>query len=146
MNIIGKCSLERPGSDLIKIDQDYFPQPWSEQQWLGMDRNQHLLFTFRLQNQLVGYALFGLVNGDDVAHLYKILIIPKKRGEGTSGRFWSCIKQELLKKGVKTIYLEVEASNGRAIGFYHKKGFQILRKSKGYYSTGEDALIMTLTL
>jgi ribosomal protein S18 acetylase RimI-like enzyme len=53
---------------------------------------------------------------------------------------------QLQIKGFRSVYLEVEATNFRAKSFYEKVGFNLLRRNKGYYSSGEDALIMSLTL
>lgn len=146
MNTIGKFLSEIPGSEVIQLDAKYFPHPWSPDQWRGLDPMQSRLFTWRELDQLIGYALFGVSPHDDTAHLFKILIIPEKRGTQSTDLFWSALLSELRKLTFRSVYLEVEASNGRAIKFYEKCGFQSLRTNKAYYSNGEDALIMSLTL
>lgn len=130
-------------SSLIELDQNFFPNPWTPRQWQELNFAQHLLFSWKKN---LGFALFGYLKGDDTAHLYKILIHPDQQGRGEVQDFWSCIKAELQNRGARSIYLEVEAQNERAIGFYQKVGFQTLRKVKAYYSDGSDALMMNLTL
>lgn len=132
--------------DVIRADQSFFPNPWTNNQWLELDLKQHHLLTWRKQNELIGYALFQQVSGDDTAHLLKILIIPEKRGMSFTREFWMSILTFLKGTGTHGIYLEVESNNNRAISFYNKSGFKLLRRIKGYYSNGEDALTMMLTL
>jgi ribosomal protein S18 acetylase RimI-like enzyme len=146
MNTTGKLFVEIPGPDVFQMDHHYFPNPWSLEQWQNTDPSQSKLFTWREGQLLVGYALFGTAPYDDTAHLFKILVDPAKRGSQTSAPFWSAILSELRNLDFKSIYLEVESSNGRAIKFYEKCGFKLLRKNKAYYSNGEDAFIMSLTL
>lgn len=131
--------------DIIQLDQA-FPNPWTREQWYNLDFHHHLLFSVRNQSDLNGYALFQAIPGDDTAHLLKIMIEPHKRGTAISKEFWNEILVHLRSLNYQSIYLEVEASNSRAIRFYEKSGFKLLRKNKAYYSNGEDALIMTMTL
>lgn len=146
MNITGKIQIESPSEDVIDMDQHFFPNPWDKAHWNNLDLKLNQLFTWRNDSKLIGLALFGIVPGDDVAHLYKIVISPKYRGQGVAAEFWLEITHKLLTIGIKSIYLEVESDNSRAIKFYEKLGFVILRKAKNFYSNGADALIMSITL
>lgn len=147
MNTTGKLATEPfTTPDVVKLDQDHFPHPWTMEQWSELKTDQNILYTWRTQNTLIGYCLFGITPVDDVAHLFKILIDPVHRHQGNAVLFWSAIVHALKIKKLSRIYLEVEASNQRAILFYEKAGFKLLRRNKGYYSNGEDALMMELTL
>lgn len=147
MNTTGKLAIEPLSSpEVLQLDQAYFPHPWAPEQWLELNPDQNILFSWRTQNTLIGYSLFGISPGDDVAHLFKILIDPAFRKKGNAVLFWSAIVHALKIKKLSRVYLEVEASNQRAILFYEKAGFKLLRRNKGYYSNGEDALMMELTL
>ena len=131
---------------VIELEQDHFQSPWTVPQWESVDWNTHQLFTHHHQEKLRAFALFGMVPGDSTAHLYKILIHPELRGSTLTAQFWSDILDQLKGSGKTSIYLEVAASNERAIRFYEKQGFSLLRRNKAYYSSGEDALMMSLTL
>jgi ribosomal-protein-alanine N-acetyltransferase len=113
---------------------------------MNINPEHYQLFQFAQDDKTIGFALFHLVPGDDVAHLLKILIVPEMRGEGFSPHLWTSTLQDLKNSGASSVYLEVAASNHRAIGFYEKCGFKQLRKSKAFYSDGEDALIMSMAL
>ena len=146
MNTTGKFQLQRLDPDVLAMDRDYFPHPWTTDQWETLSWESHSLFTWKEGEKLVAFALFGTLSGDDAAHLYKILILPERMGDGTIGKFWGQLSDSLRDSGFLSIYLEVEASNTRAIAFYQKMGFTILRRNKGYYSSGEDALMMNVML
>ena len=132
--------------DVIKLDFDYFPRPWTKDQWQNLNPSHNHLFSWTKENELLGYALFQYLSGDDTAHLLKILMLPKVRGSGESHAFWGELTYYLRAQRLKNLYLEVEATNAQAIGFYEKCGFNLLRRNKAYYSNGEDALIMSMTL
>ncbi len=147
MNTTGKLGVEPfTTPDVLRLDQAFFPHPWSSEQWSELKPGQNILFTWRTQNTLIGYCLFGISSGDDVAHLFKILIDPVHRQQRNAVLFWSAIVHALKIKKLSRVYLEVEASNQRAILFYEMAGFKLLRRNKGHYSNGEDALMMELTL
>lgn len=146
MNTTGKIFEEKVSSEVIKLDQTFFPTPWTTKQWEELDPLTHTLFTWRAGEELKGFALFWTTQYDDTAHLLKILLLNESRGTGAALIFWSYVRDELRRKGFKSVYLEVEAGNIRAKAFYEKVGFKVIRRNKAYYSSGEDALIMTVTL
>lgn len=150
MNTFGKIQFLNNADiqEVLKMDQSYFTPPWSAEQWLNINWETHLLYSWQGIEDVssTGFVLFGLVPGDEVAHLLKILILPKHRGSGQAEEFFQTVSVELKSFGVERIYLEVESQNTRAIGFYKKMGFKRLRVNKSYYSNGEDADIMDLVL
>lgn len=147
MSITGKLHLcSSPDSAIVEMDQRYFTHPWTHEQWQSLDMESHALFSWNESGKVWGFALFQTLQGENAAHLYKILLLPEKRGDGTIRFFWNELSSHLRLSGFNELYLEVEASNGRAIKFYQKVGFQLLRIHKSYYSSGEDGHIMTMTL
>ncbi len=146
MNTTGKIAQESPSELISRMDQEFFPEPWTFEQWNQMNPNHHKLYTWKEDEELLGFALFGVLPDDDLAHLYKILIHPSKRRQGCAMSFWTSLVMSLKQEGLRTIYLEVASSNQQAISFYKKNGFKLVRLIKSYYSNGEDALVMMLTL
>ncbi len=145
MNITGR----NPGEILrkvIQLDHEFFPEPWTSSQWENLNWDLYAFFPWSEGEELLGFALLGIVPGDDTAHLYKILVHPSRQGTPQVQAFWSDIKEQLKGSGICHIYLEVNSNNQKAIGFYTKQGFRLLRQNKAYYSSGDDALIMSLTL
>lgn len=146
MNISGKLTISLPTEEVIKFDISYFPTPWKSEDWWDLDMSRHRLFTWHESEKLLGFALFEVSPYDDTSHLYKLLIHPSYQNQGHARAFWSSILEDFKKLGRKSIYLEVNSGNLSALRFYEKCGFVLLRKNKAYYTTGEDALTMTLTL
>jgi len=150
MNSIGK--LLRVDSQKViiekvkEIDQKHFPNPWSDSEWMTLNWGHHHLYIFTLEDEILGFALFSIVTGDNVAHLLKICLCPPYRGTEISKGFWISLLNELKQLGMSSVYLEVESTNLRAIKFYKKNNFEQLRVIKGFYSNGGDALTMNLTL
>jgi ribosomal-protein-alanine N-acetyltransferase len=149
MNITGKLNQLSPTHldfhQILDLDRDQFPRPWSAKDWIDLNWDHHLLYGWCLDDQTVGFALFSLVTGDDVAHLLKICLWSDLRGLGISQQIWDACLLKIRERDAKSIYLEVESHNHRAIGFYKKLNFEPLRIVKGYYSDGSDAIIMQMT-
>ena len=147
MNITGKLTIELPDSTQIHdADFAYFPHPWSSEQWLGLNPEQVILYSWREADTLIGFCLLGFLAGDDVAHMLKIVVLPAYKMKGNASAFWSSISDSLKSKKISRVYLEVQVTNKPAIGFYAKCGFKVLRTNKHYYSDGSDAFMMELTL
>ena len=147
MSITGKLETETFGLEVFDLDAKEFPQPWTLTQWQELDYRHNRLFTLRSpEGELVSFTLFGLTEGDDTAHLYKIVTRQEARGTSATLDFFQAIIKKLSTEGFKSIYLEVEVNNKRAVRFYEKVGLKILRLNRRFYSNGEDALIMSMTL
>ncbi|MBA2403182.1 MAG: ribosomal protein S18-alanine N-acetyltransferase [Bdellovibrionales bacterium] len=150
MNITGKLARLNPGhkdfAEILELDRQDFPRPWSTQDWKELNWDHHLLFAWLIENRPVGFALFSLVAGDDTAHLLKICIMPEQRGQGSAQALWNNCQQNLKSSGAGKVFLEVEVDNLPAVSFYKKLGFETLRLIKGYYSDGTDAMTMQITI
>jgi ribosomal-protein-alanine N-acetyltransferase len=146
MNTTGRLTLEKVTRDIISLDQTFFPTPWTIQNWEELNTDTHSIYGWKVDDRLVGFALLLALEGDAAAHLFKMLLHENERGGGSSVLFWSGIRDSLKARGFSLVYLEVEVNNLRAQGFYKKVGFRLLRRIKSYYSSGEDALTMSLVL
>ena len=150
MNTTGKGLVFSPDSlqfsHVMILDSQFFPNPWEDKAWLDLDLKTNILLGWERKGDLVGFALFGAAPSDDTAHLFKLLVRPEFQGSHVTHQFWSFIIAELKHRNLRSIYLEVEATNVRAISFYQKVGFTTLRKIKNYYSNGGDAHTMQLML
>lgn len=150
MNTIGKFLQLNPSSaqftQVLDLDLRDFPKPWKPKDWTELNWDHHLLFASVSSDETVAFALFTRISGDDTAHLLKICVSEKFRGSGLAQEFWKACVDNLKLLTVCSLYLEVESPNQRAISFYQKCGFSLLRKIKGYYSDGTDALTMEMTI
>ncbi|MBO5046013.1 MAG: ribosomal protein S18-alanine N-acetyltransferase [Clostridia bacterium] len=64
------------------------------------------------------------------------------RRAGRGDRILTLLTEEAASRGVKTLFLEVRASNVPAQMLYQKHGFCFLSVRRKYYKDGEDALVM----
>ena len=84
----------------------------------------------------------AIMQNVDSADLLDIAVLPEQRGRGKAKALMQFMIDDLLKKGVTQIFLEVRKSNDSAIALYKKFGFEQISERKNYYSDPtEDALI-----
>jgi len=105
-----------------EVDGQYFKKP----------------YVMILNEKIVGYAFIWII--DDEIHLNNFAIHPEFRRKGLGLKLISFIFDEL--HNYRVIFLEVRISNHSAISLYQKVGFRELLRRKGYYSDGEDAIVM----
>jgi ribosomal-protein-alanine N-acetyltransferase len=127
-------------ADILSIEKKIFKHPWSKEQ-LSWELNSqpvtenHVMIA---RGNMIGY-LFSHVVDDDVQILNIAIDIPfqhKGYGEQLLSYFLDQFNADI------SIHLEVRKSNFPAINLYLKFGFHETGTRKGYYSDGEDAIIM----
>lgn len=82
----------------------------------------------------------------DCADLDFIIVDPELRGNGFAREMMEFVLSELRANNVVRILLEVGVENNPAVWFYRRLGFREIYRRKGYYRSGEDALVMELYL
>ena len=127
-------------ADILSIEKKVFKHPWSKEQ-LSWELNSQPVaenYVMIARGNMVGY-LFSHVVDDDVQILNIAIDIPfqhKGYGEQLLSYFLDQFNAD------SSIHLEVRKSNFPAINLYLKFGFHETGTRKGYYSDGEDAIIM----
>jgi ribosomal-protein-alanine N-acetyltransferase len=107
----------------------------------------------RVTARLAGETLIGYyvaMKGVDEVHLLNITVAPAFQGQG-----WAPLMLEALAgwsrgQNAQWLWLEVRASNLRALAVYERNGFRRVGMRKGYYPAlgggREDAVVMSLRL
>lgn len=75
---------------------------------------------------IVGFAIVGPAAGDAdpaTGQLHAINVDPAWWERGVGSVLFAAAEQELIAQGYEKGFLWVEATNGRAIGFYAKRGW-----------------------
>ena len=127
-------------ADILSIEKKVFKHPWSKEQ-LSWELNTQPAaenYVMITRGNMIGY-LFSHVVDDDVQILNIAIDIPfqhKGYGEQLLSYFLDQFNTDI------SIHLEVRKSNFPAINLYLKFGFHEAGTRKGYYSDGEDAIIM----
>ena len=92
-------------------------------------------FVCEEDNKIVGYINCWISDNTDILNF---CVDTRYQRKGIGCLLFNEV--EKISKGV--ISLEVRVSNTNAINFYSKRGFKKAFVRKGYYSNGEDAILM----
>ena len=82
----------------------------------------------------------------DECDLDKIAVKNEHRHKGIGKLLMDEMLRDLIKRGVKKVYLEVDAENKHAISLYEKLNFEKIDKRTNYYSNGHNAIVYVLNL
>lgn len=97
--------------------------------------------------QMAGFAITQIVL--DEATLFNIAIDPAFQRQGLGRKLLEDVIEKLEQRDVVTLWLEVRASNSKAIALYESLGFNEVSVRRNYYPAAqgrEDAIMMALIL
>jgi len=92
-------------------------------------------FVYETNNRIVGYINCWV---SDNTTILNFCVDEEYRNKGIG----KSLIEKVLEVSVGIITLEVRVSNNNAINLYQKYGFEKALIRKGYYSDGEDAILM----
>ena len=131
---------------VVEIERLVFPNPWSR--WAFESELQVAIsncFVLEEEGLVAGYIIYRLLG--EQAHILNIALRPEWQGRGWGRRLMEWALDRMKREGVRFVWLEVRASNKRAIKLYQKLGFKVLKVIKNYYyNPVEDALLMVKKL
>lgn len=90
--------------------------------------------------QIVGFVDYWVTF--DSGTIVQIAVHPDIQRSGIGSMMIKEVIKDAYVKKVRTLTLEVRASNTKAISFYEKFGFKKTLVKPQYYSNGEDAIYM----
>ncbi|ECG8588530.1 ribosomal-protein-alanine N-acetyltransferase [Salmonella enterica subsp. salamae] len=146
MNMISSLNQ----SDLpaaYQIEQRAHAFPWSEKTFASNQGERYLNFQLTADGRMAAFAITQVVL--DEATLFNIAVDPHFQRRGLGRMLLEHLIDELEKRGVVTLWLEVRASNVAAIALYESLGFNEATIRRDYYPTAEgreDAIIMALPI
>lgn len=126
-----------------QIERLSFTSPWSLESFKAelRDNEYAWYFCLELDGWVVGYM--GLWFILDEGHITNIAVAPNYQGQGWGKFLLRSVMDEMKKRGMERMTLEVRLSNNPAQAMYRRLGFAAQGVRKGYYAdNGEDALIM----
>ena len=132
--------------DILEIEKSSFSSPWSANAFgEEISRPVSRLWAVMTDGSFSGYICFWILAGE--IHLMNIAIHPDKRGKGLGRYLLAKMIETGESQGIETAWLEVRPSNPIAKILYEKVGFKETGRRPRYYpDTGEDAIVMTLSL
>jgi ribosomal-protein-alanine N-acetyltransferase len=87
---------------------------------------------------IVGFGI--MLYREEAAHLTLLAVDEGHRGQGLGQALVTWLEQPARVAGAVRIRVEARADNPRAIAFYERLGFRLLRTVPGYYSGLVDAV------
>jgi len=91
-------------------------------------------------SEIVGYIIIRIIL--DEAEVLRFGVKKENQGKGIGKRLLMTALDELRRRGIKKIFLEVSVDNVKAQKLYEKFEFKKVGERKDYYSPGKPAFIM----
>lgn len=122
------------------------PSPWSIDNFKSSFEVGHHGLVCKEDNKMLGFLIFSPIKPE--AHLLSIAVKETEQYKGIGSLLLKSMISQCKAMGINQVFLEVRASNKKAIGFYQKYGFKKDAIRENYYSGDipEDALLMSLEL
>ncbi|WP_296578219.1 GNAT family N-acetyltransferase [Phreatobacter sp.] len=132
--------------DLAAIHAASFHRGWGAEDLAAMLTEASVIAHVIRRRPAASPAGFILsrIAGDE-AEILTVAVAPRLRGRGYAGRLIAAHLPDLMRAGVRTLFLEVEAENAAALKLYARTGFEPVGRRKAYYRTAQgaaDALTM----
>jgi ribosomal-protein-alanine N-acetyltransferase len=129
-------------ASVAQLERENFSMPWSENVLTAELRNPLALWLVAvLDDEVVGYVGAQIV--PDEADMMNIAVSSTHRRKGVARGLILELLDQLKEQGVRSLSLEVRASNSAAITLYDGLGFHQVGRRPGYYKMPkEDALIL----
>ena len=132
--------------EAYEIEVSTNPSPWSIDNFKSSFEVGHHGLVCKEDNKMLGFLIFSPIKPE--AHLLSIAVIETQQYKGIGSLLLKSMISQCKAMGINQVFLEVRASNEKAIGFYQKYGFKKDAIRENYYSGDipEDALLMSLGL
>lgn len=132
--------------EVMLIEREAYLWPWSEGNIRDSMTNGHYCQTLRhAQGHLLGY--FIAMPGAGEVHLLNITVAPAYQRQGWARVMLDALHDWARSLQAQWVWLEVRASNQRAMGIYEAYGFRRVGLRKAYYPLDglqrEDAIVMS---
>ncbi len=137
--------------EIWALNRKAFPEAWRRASLADAILGEMDVFVWR---EGPGPLLAYWISQDvlDETHILQLAVAPEVRRRGIASRFARRMLERKREAGVRTVWLEVRASNLAAQRLYRSLGFAEAGRRAGYYAPvapggrREDALVMRLDL
>jgi ribosomal-protein-alanine N-acetyltransferase len=133
--------------EVVVIERASFSMPWSRGAFLYELQQNRVArcLVMREDSRVLGYLCLWEIA--DELHITNVAVHPDYRRRGIARSLLSGVLDDARARKLKLVVLEVRPSNHEARTLYESFGFRVVARRRGYYyDTGEDALVMEVTL
>lgn len=114
---------------------------WSTESYKKLSLSaESVSFVHESGKQITGFILARKIA--DEAELLNLAVRAENRKRGVGGGLLQAVLEELRRKGIARIYLEVRASNTEARNFYMHHGFRVAGARPMYYREPDEAAVL----
>ena len=128
--------------EIMNIEKQIYEHPWTEGIFRDCIRVGYYGWVYEIENTIQAYSLISIAANE--AHILNLCVAPEFQGQGLGKKMLYKLMDTAEICHVKSVFLEVRASNDVAINLYEKSGFNQLGERKDYYPDEigrEDALV-----
>ena len=134
--------------DVVHIEQRAYSHPWTRGNFVDSYKAGYQVITLWGEDSLLGY--FVAMLGVQEVHLLNITVDPAYQRQGWGVMMLDALSIWSRGQDAPCLWLEVRASNQRAIHVYERYGFRRVGERKNYYPVQagqrEHAVVMSLQL
>lgn len=129
-------------NSILVLEKILYKDPWNEKNFESELSHNDYAYMYVLEENgvILGYAGFWL--SYEYATITKVSINPALQNRGLGFYLFNKIIEIAKELGATSFSLEVRESNLIAQKLYKKAGYQAVGMRKGYYSDGENAIVM----
>lgn len=130
------------------IEQQVYQHPWKKNYFIH-ELDHDISFFYVAQEEesgrVAGYIIFWVV--EETMELHNIAVAPEFKKRGVGKQLMQFMMATAKERNVEEVFLEVRASNRRAIEVYEGFGFERISVRKNYYDEPkEDAVVYKLAV
>lgn len=133
---------------VLAVEQRAYSHPWTDGNFRDALRVGYEAQALWAGDELLGYYI--AMRGVDEVHLLNLTVSPDHQGRGLGRLLLEALAAWSCAQGIGWLWLEVRASNSRALRLYEARGFRRVGLRRGYYPLNhqrrEDAVVMSLQL
>ena len=140
--------------EVMHIEQQAYAHPWSRANFADSIQTGYQMQVLTIsadgKQPILGY--FVAMKGFEEVHLLNITVAPEHQGRGWARAMLEALAVWSRGQAAEWLWLEVRASNTRALKVYQDHGFKLVSRRQDYYPAGpkangrEDAIVMSLKL
>lgn len=129
--------------EVWELEKRCFDDPWTYKMFESELDNRISVYIVGRDIDCGAVAAYGGVwMMYDSADITNVAVAPEYRREGLGSELLRLLVKVCTERGIKTVNLEVKASNSAALALYEKFGFVRCGLRKKYYHNTDDAVLM----
>jgi ribosomal-protein-alanine N-acetyltransferase len=135
---------------VVRNESAAYENGWNKRIFVDCLRAGYLCWVLANKQQIVAHGVMSVAIGE--CHLLTLCVNPDYQRQGFGRRLFRLLLERAYKLDARECFLEVRASNAKAIALYRSLGFVQIGERRNYYpgatvaADREDALILSRAL